>query len=310
VRRAADVTQHFFELAELPPGAAEPADLGAALDGVLADRQARLAELEVRVTRTVPEPAPIVACPAANLTEVFGRLLDFSLRRLRDSSPPRELRIEVVASAPSVTLALSDSGTPLSPEAEHELAMPFRNAAGSGSAEIDFALARALAQSAGGSLRLRPRGGGGADVVVTLHRSVVAEPATAAAVPHLPKMRILVVDDDPTNRRVMTRLLEREGHEVVAVEHGLEAIERVGPRGTSFDAVVTDMQMPRLGGRALYEQLLIRRPDLARRTVFVTGDAAREETRRFLEECGQPAVLKPYLLGDLLSAIGTAVARR
>ncbi len=311
VRRAAEVTQHFFDLAELPVGAADSADVGAAVDGVLADRQHKLASLEVQVTRVLPDAPPLVACPPANLTEVLGRLVDFCLRRLRDSKPPRQLRLEVTATAPSVVITLADNGPTLSPEAEHELAMPFRTAAGSGSAEIDFALARALAQSAGGSVRLRPRGGGGMEVVVTLHKSIVGQAAAAAAAaPALPKLRILVVDDDPTNRRVMTRLLEREGHLVVAVEHGLEAMERLSPRDAGFDAVVTDVQMPRLGGRALYEQLSIRRPDLSRRIVFVTGDAAREETRRFLEECGQPAVLKPYVLGDILAAIATVTARR
>src|SRR3989441_3079509 len=68
-------------------------------------------------------------------------------------------------------------------------------------------------------------------------------------------LRILVVDDDAVNRQAMRLLLEREGHEVVAVENGLEAIERLGPASDRFDAVVTDLQMPRLGGRALYEQL-------------------------------------------------------
>src|SRR2546427_2996318 len=63
----------------------------------------------------------------------------------------------------------------------------------------------------------------------------------------------------------MRLLLEREGHEVVAVENGLEAIERLGPASDRFDAVVTDLQMPRLGGRALYEQLQEQRPQLAER---------------------------------------------
>src|SRR2546426_2200441 len=62
------------------------------------------------------------------------------------------------------------------------------------------------------------------------------------------------VDDDAVNRQAMRLLLEREGHEVVAVENGLEAIERLGPASDRFDAVVADLQMPRLGGRALYER--------------------------------------------------------
>ena len=117
------------------------------------------------------------------------------------------------------------------------------------------------------------------------------------------------MDDDAVNRQAMRLLLEREGHEVVAVENGLEAVERLGPTTSGFDAVVTDLQMPRLGGRALWEQLADERPQLARRFVFVTGDRARDETRRFLEECGQPSVLKPYDLGDLINAIGKVTKR-
>src|SRR2546426_8745604 len=102
------------------------------------------------------------------------------------------------------------------------------------------------------------------------------------------------VDDDAVNRQAMRLQLEREGHEVVAVENGLEAIERLGPASDRFDAVVTDLQMPWLGGAALYEQLREQGPLLAERFVFVTGDRARDETPRLLEECGPPAVMKPY----------------
>jgi len=95
----------------------------------------------------------------------------------------------------------------------------------------------------------------------------------------------------------------------VAVENGLEAVERLGPVSNGFDAIVTDLQMPRLGGRGLWEQLSDKRPQLARRFVFVTGDLARDETRRFLEECGQPSVLKPYELSELIAAIGKVTSR-
>ncbi len=310
VRRAAEITQHFLELAEHPIGAAEPSDAAVVLNGVLAEREVTFRELGVKLNRSIPHDLPMVACPMAQLTEMFTRLLDFSLRRLRDSQPPRELRILVSDSGPSLTIALSDTGAPLSVEAEQRLVSPFRFTQGGGG-EIEFALARALAQSSGGTLRLRPRPDGGAEVVVTLPKSVLSPLAqTTAAMPSLPKMRILVVDDDAVNRQAMRLLLEREGHEVVAVENGLEAVERLGPASEGFDAIVTDLQMPRLGGRALWEQLADERPQLARRFVFVTGDRARDETRRFLEECGQPSVLKPYDLGDLITAIGKVTKKK
>src|SRR2546425_2419723 len=85
----------------------------------------------------------------------------------------------------------------------------------------------------------------------TLFRSLAPLARATAATPSLPKLRILVVDDDAVNRQAMRLLLEREGHEVVAVENGLEAVERLGPASEGFDAIVTDLQMPRLGGREI-----------------------------------------------------------
>jgi len=312
VRRSAEITSHFLELAEHPAGAAEPCDAAVVISGVLAERESTFRELGVKVIRAIPGDLPMVACPMAQLTEMLTKLLDFSLRRLRAGQPPRELRLEAIATGPSVVLSLWDSGTPLSVEAEQRLVSPFRFTQSGGGGEVEFALARALAQSAGGSLRLRPRGGStGAEAVATLPRSVLgAHPHLAAAAESLPHIRILVVDDDAVNRQAMVLLLEREGHDIVAVENGLEAMERLGDRNAAFDAIVTDLQMPRLGGRAMYEQLVDGRPELAKRFVFVTGDQARGETRAFLESCGQPSVTKPYDLSDLINAIGTVVRRK
>src|SRR2546425_1905091 len=312
VRRAAEITSHFLELAAHPAGAAEPCDAAVVINGVLAERESTFRELGAKVVRSVPNDLPMVSCPMAQLTEMLTKLLDFSLRRLRASQPPRELRIEVIATGPSVVASVWDSGTPLAVEAEQRLTSPFRFTQSGGGGEVEFALARALAQSAGGSLRLRPRGGStGAEVVVTLPRSLLGvQPVHAAPAENLPRMRILVVDDDAVNRQAMVLLLEREGHQIVAVENGLEAMERVGERDSAFDAIVTDLQIPRLGGRAMYEQLVNSRPLVAKRFVFVTGDQARDETRSFLENCGQPSVMKPYELGDLINAIGTVSRKK
>jgi CheY-like chemotaxis protein len=312
VRRAAEITTHFLELTDHPIGAAEPCDAAVVVNGVLAERDATFRELGVKVIRNVPANLPMVACPMGQLSEMLTKLLDFTLRRLRESPPPRELRVDATETGPSLVLALWDSGPPLPVEAEQRLVSPFRFTQTGGGGEVEFALARALAQSTGGSLRLRLRGGtSGAEVVVTLPKSVLgARPRASAPAASLPKLRILVVDDDQVNRQAMTLLLGREGHDVVAVENGLEAIERMGEPDTAFDAVVTDLQMPRLGGRALYEQLVDERPELAHRFVFVTGDQARDETRHFLESCGQPSVTKPYDLSDLINAIGKVTRRR
>src|SRR2546421_5825398 len=232
VRRAAEITQHFLELAQHPIGAAEPSDAAIVLNGVLAEREGTLKELGVKLVRSIPHDMPMVACPMAQLTEMLMKLLDFSLRRLRDSQPPRELRIGVTEGGPSLVISLWDSGAPLSVEAEQRLVTPFRFTQSAGGGEIEFALARALAQSSGGTLRLRPRGGGGAEGVITLPQSVLAPLARGPpSTPSLPQLRILVVDDDAVNRPAMRLLLQRRGHEGGAGEKRPRANERRRPAG-------------------------------------------------------------------------------
>src|SRR5436190_11916295 len=209
VRRAAEITTHFLELTDHPIGAAEPCDASVVINGVLAERDATFRELGVKVTRNVPANLAMVACPMAQLTEMLTKLLDFALRRLRESGPPRELRIDATEAGPSVVLALWDSGPPLPVEAEQRLVSPFRFTQTGGGGEVEFALARALAQSTGGSLRLRLRGGtSGAEVVVTLPKSVLGpRPRPSAPAASLPKLRILVVDDAQVNHHAMELLL-------------------------------------------------------------------------------------------------------
>ena len=63
------------------------------------------------------------------------------------------------------------------------------------------------------------------------------------------RLRILVAEDHPVNRKLLTRLLHKRGHTVKAVENGRAAVESItGSPVGRFDAVVMDLQMPELGG--------------------------------------------------------------
>ena len=59
-------------------------------------------------------------------------------------------------------------------------------------------------------------------------------------------MRILVVDDEPMVRFLLTRFLEEEGHLVDEAEDGADALERLSQR--AYDLLMTDVHMPRMSG--------------------------------------------------------------
>jgi CheY-like chemotaxis protein len=65
--------------------------------------------------------------------------------------------------------------------------------------------------------------------------------------------RILVVDDEPTQRSILRRIFERAGHEVADAGDGAAALQAVGK--SAPDLVVTDMMMPVMGGADLIQRL-------------------------------------------------------
>src|SRR5690606_40792146 len=66
--------------------------------------------------------------------------------------------------------------------------------------------------------------------------------------------RALIVDDNATNRRILTRQLARWGMAAVAVESGALALEQL-ESGAQFDVAILDMQMPGMDGMAVARQL-------------------------------------------------------
>lgn len=75
---------------------------------------------------------------------------------------------------------------------------------------------------------------------------MVSSTADTAQTPEAPHLKILVVDDDELNRRMMNILLTREGHHIDVVANGMEALDAV--KYQKFDIVFMDLQMPTMDG--------------------------------------------------------------
>lgn len=74
-------------------------------------------------------------------------------------------------------------------------------------------------------------------------------------------------------RRIITRSLEGVGHRVVVAVDGIEGLGAFDREEDAIDLVVSDLVMPRLGGKAMLHRLRMRRPNLP--ALFVSGYADR-----------------------------------
>jgi two-component system, sensor histidine kinase RpfC len=116
------------------------------------------------------------------------------------------------------------------------------------------------------------------------------------------KLRLLVADDNPTNREVIGKILERGGHTVALVNDGeqaLDALER-----ESFDAVILDRNMPGVGGIEALQALRLMTRGRERLPVVILSADATPETKREALEAGADAFLqKPVEALRLLEEI-------
>ena len=121
-------------------------------------------------------------------------------------------------------------------------------------------------------------------------------------------MDVLLVEDEPGTRQTYTKLLERAGFRVNAVENGLAAIAELNEH--SFRALVLDVGLPFLEGRKLYNELVDSYPAMAKRVIFVTGNLSDEEVLRFLDETGRPYLGKPASATELVGIVRRTADRK
>jgi CheY-like chemotaxis protein len=112
---------------------------------------------------------------------------------------------------------------------------------------------------------------------------------------------ILIVEDEPAIRAILTRNLSAEGYQVQAVSDGKTALGKLAKN--VYDLLLADLKMPGMSGRELYEAIKKKNPNLAERTVFITGDAMTAETHDFLASIGRPYLIKPFDSKDITGVI-------
>ncbi len=114
------------------------------------------------------------------------------------------------------------------------------------------------------------------------------------------KYKLLVVDDEREVLQVVQDMLKEQGFEVVATGSPLDALQRA--RRTKFDTLVLDVYMPEMSGMLFHAKLRMIDPELARRTIFMSGYVSRDELRNHL--IGKPSFIeKPFKTEQLMAYV-------
>lgn len=222
------------------------------------------------LSQEVAEEVPVRAVGDAHrLRQVLLNLIGNGIKFTSEGSVRLAVRlVRSEGSAIRLGFAISDTGIGIAPEAQGRLFTEFTQVDSSisrrfGGSGLGLAICRRLIERMGGTIGVESTPGQGStfhfDVLLTLPRGDLAPVAQASAPGGAPgggavvPRRILIAEDNPTNRLVATRMLERMGHRVEAVENGREAVEAVQRGG--FDLVLMDVMMPEMDGLAATEAI-------------------------------------------------------
>ncbi len=115
------------------------------------------------------------------------------------------------------------------------------------------------------------------------------------------KRRVLLIEDDQYAGPAAKRMLGRS-YEVELCTDGQEALETL-EQDQNFDAIVCDLEMPRVDGVTFFRRAVERWPGLSTRIAFCSGGALNADVSRFLREGSVPMLPKPMVAADAVALI-------
>jgi two-component system NtrC family sensor kinase len=304
-----------------------PADVGELDLNDIVQRTAMLVGYEVklrdiRLDTTLDPGLPAVLGDRYQIQQVVVNLVTNAIQAVQANPPDRPRRIGLVTAVEDahVLLRVSDSGPGIPEDVIGQIFTPFftTKAPGQGTG-LGLSISYRILEGHGGSLVVQRALEGGAVFVMRLPiRSPVAPPRPSVArapviteehevvVPG-PRYDILLVDEDPAVRRMISVLLSGPTNVVATASDAPQAVAQLEER--EFDVIIADARVPVSAGERLADHLLRRWPDLKERTIFLTADV-RPETDTWLRELGCPYFLKPFRVGDLKAATARILRRR
>lgn len=225
------------------------------------------------------------------------------------------------SSETSIEIRIEDTGIGIQPQQIERLFKPFSQADSStsrqyGGSGLGLVISQRLANLLNGDLRLESTSDNGTIFVVHLPCIPTSAPTNTIDLASefsflFPGPKILVVDDNPINRRLTQRILGQFGATVETVESGSECLEKIA--SASYDVILMDVQMPGMDGHETTQRLRVLEAEygLSRTPVVaLTADAMRGDREKCLEAGMDEYLTKPIQRSVLVETLARLLPGR
>ena len=209
--------------------------------------QAQANNINIQIEKNLQSNANILG-NRASLRQAFTNLIFNAVDAMPDGG---NISFVTYEKESTICLEIQDTGTGMTEEIRQRCLEPFFSTKHERGTGLGLSMVYGIIKRHEGDISIRSELGKGTAFIVSLPIKTAKhlEEAKASSYIKTKAMKILVVDDEPMVREVVKEYLLNDGHSVVSISNGIEALEKY--REESFDLVLTDKAMPGMSGDKL-----------------------------------------------------------
>jgi len=208
-----------------------------------------------------------------------------------------------------VEIRVSDTGIGMSEEVKRRIFDPFFTTKGPNSSGLGMSVSYGIVRRHGGEILVESEPGKGTTFLIRFpvgyEKEKKKEPKAVAESKEI-RARILVIDDEPFVRDILSKMFGLKGHEVVVASDGEEGIDRFKSGG--FDLVFTDLGMPKVSGWEVGKTIKTLSPQTP--VIMITGWGTELDPVKLSENGIDRVVTKPFNFEELQQVVLQAMETR
>lgn len=298
--RCARIVKSFLAMAREQPVQLAPTDVRETVEMAVEALTQGADGLATPVRLDIPDDLPSVLADSHQIAQVIINLVTNADQAIRAAGAEGIIHINARHNQEIVEISVVDNGPGVPAGIRNRIFDPLftTKEVGKGTG-IGLAFCHRVLTAHNGYIRLDETREGAS---FTIGLPIAGETASeahheASGADEFIRARVLVVDDEPEVAGFIGEVLSREGLAVDSAESAEAALALIQTH--AYALILTDLNMPGMGGKGLFEALSKDNPALAARIGFITGDTMSAQARRFLDESGRPCLEKPVSPADL-----------
>ncbi|MEM9277353.1 MAG: ATP-binding protein [Pseudomonadota bacterium] len=310
--RCAKIVKTFLAMARQQPSRIEQVDVSAVIDTAIDVAGYSINSETIQISKLIAPNLPKIAADSDQITQVIINLILNAEHAMKTSGKGNQVQVsaKLNENGDMIKISVKDNGPGIPESIQPRIFEPFFTTKDVGEGTgIGLAFCHRIVLSHGGNISLETSGELGTKFKIGIPVADTGETKEIhyeSASGKNQGLRALVIDDEVEVGELTSEILKRDGFQVDYVSSGKEAIQLIEQE--DYDVVLSDLNMPEIDGRVIYEMLRNQHPHMLSRTAFITGDTMGTSSQDLLKESGLPHLEKPVAPSELRQLVAILVS--